>query len=230
MKKKVIAYIRRSTNKQPTSFERQKFIINEFCERNNLEVQDWFQEQASGKFGFDRRPILNSAVLKSRERKIPMIVSSISRLSRNVSFGSKLFESSDEKIFIADLGMEVNKFTINILLAVAQRESEMISRRVSQGIALAKKRGVKFGGIQSEEGLKRAQNKRRQQGLETYEKYIQPIEDALKLGCITNKEIALKLNEWGLQSPKGKEISPMLVWRILNKRKNIKDVKCSQRI
>lgn len=225
MKNKAIAYLRRSTNKQPTSFERQKFIINQFCEQNNMEVEAWFEEVASGQFGFEKRPILRSAVLKARETKIPIIVSSISRLSRNVSFGSKLFESNDEKIFIADLGMEVNKFTINILLAVAQRESEMISKRVSQGIALAKKRGVKFGGIQSEEGLKKAHNKRREQGFMTYEKYIQPIEDAQKLGCFTNKEIAIKLNEWGLKSPRGKEVSPMLIWRVLNKRNQSKGEK-----
>lgn len=225
MKNKAIAYLRRSTNKQPTSFERQKELINQFCEQNNMEVEAWFEEVASGVFGFEKRPILKSAVLKARETKIPIIVSSISRLSRNVSFGSKLFESNDEKIFIADLGMEVNKFTINILLAVAQRESEMISKRVSQGIALAKKRGVKFGGIQSEEGLKKAHNKRREQGFMTYEKYIQPIEDAQKLGCFTNKEIAIKLNEWGLKSPRGKEVSPMLIWRVLNKRNQSKGEK-----
>lgn len=229
MKEKLIAYIRRSTSekKQPNCLERQRGVINKFCEENNFEIEDWFEESVSGTYGFERRPILKSAVLKAREKKIPIIVSSISRLSRNVSFGSSLFESNDEKIIVADLGMEVNRFTINILLAVAQRESERISKRVSEGIRLAKKRGVKFGGIQSQDGLKKAQNKRRQQGLITYDKYIQPIEDALKLGCSTNKEIAIKLNEWGLQSPKGKEISPMLVWRILDKRRILKNAKHS---
>lgn len=225
MTNKLVAYLRRSTSesKQTYSFERQKFIINQFCEQNNMEIEDWFEENASGKYGFDRRPVLKSAVLKAREKKIPIIVSSISRLSRNVSFGSSLFESKEEKIFVADLGMEVDKFTINILLAVAQNESEMISKRVSQGIARAKERGVKFGGIQSEEGLKKAHNKRRQQGLMTYEKYIKPIEDALELGCTTNSEIAERLNNWGLKSPRGKEVSPMLVWRVRNRKEESED-------
>jgi len=224
MTNKVVAYLRSSTSesKQTYSLERQKFIINQFCEQNNLEIEDWFEEYASGKYGFDRRPILKSAVLKAREKKMPIIVSSISRLSRNVSFGSSLFESKEEKIYVADLRMEVNRFTINILLAVAQNESEMISKRVSQGMALAKERGVKFGGIQSEEGLKRAQNKRRQQGLMTYEKYIKPIEDAQELGCTTNSEIAERLNNWGLKSPQGKKVSPMLIWRILNRKQKHK--------
>ena len=42
----VYGYIRVSTDKQ--TVENQRFEINNFCERNNIQIDQWFEETISG--------------------------------------------------------------------------------------------------------------------------------------------------------------------------------------
>ena len=91
-------------------------------------------------------------------------------------------------------------------------------RLVSEGIARAKARGVKFGGFSEEQHLK-AREANRARGDRTVETYAPMIRKAQKAGCKTSREIAEHLSESGARSPRGKDVSHRLVLRCLEKMK-----------
>jgi len=71
------------------------------------------------------------------------VVAKLDRLSRNVAFLSKLMESKVE--FVCCDYPTANKLTIHILVAVAEHEAELISRRTKDALAAYKARGGKLG-------------------------------------------------------------------------------------
>ena len=211
--KTAVAYLRKSTNeagKQNHSWDRQLHSIQSWADRNGVELVGIYREAVSGKYGLDQRPELQAAFSTGEV----VVVSSVDRLSRNVAVGSALL--ADRKIVVADLGMDVDSLILNILLAVAQKEREMISNRVKEGMARAKARGVKLGGFSEEQHLK-AREANRARGDRTVETYAPMINRARQAGARSSREIASFLNEFGVKSPRGGSISHRFVLRCLAK-------------
>ena len=205
------AYLRRSTeDKQQHSFSRQRASIEMWARLNRVEIVHWFEESISGKFGLDERPQLQAAFASG----LPVVVSSVDRLSRDVATGASILK--ERKVIIADLGVEADSFTINILLCVAAKEREIISSRIREGLQRAKARGVKLGGFTEEERAK-AHEANRKRGDRTLEEYRWRIEAARAAGCKTTTAIAEYLNRFGVKTTRGKDISPTFVWRLLRK-------------
>lgn len=205
------AYLRRSTeDKQQHSFSRQRASIEMWARLNRVEIVHWFEESISGKFGLDERPQLQAAFASG----LPVVVSSVDRLSRDVATGASILK--ERKVIIADLGVEADSFTINILLCVAMKEREIISSRIREGLQRAKARGVKLGGFTEEERAM-AHEANRKRGDRTVEEYRWRIEAAREAGCKTTTAIAEYLNRFGVKTTRGKDISPTFVWRLLRK-------------
>ena len=207
--KQAVAYLRKSTkDKQKHSFTRQKHSIELWAKNNGYEIVQCFPESLSGGLGLDQRPQLQSAF----NTDLPVVVASVDRLSRDVSTGSAILK--DRNVIVADLGMNVDSLILNILLCVAQKEREMISNRIVEGLARAKERGSKIGNPNLKEARVLAKKSRREAGKKTLSHYQPMIEEAIGAGYTNTREITDFLNRMGVKTPNGKEMYPRFVRRM----------------
>lgn len=210
--KTAVGYLRRSTkDRQRHSFDRQQASIQMWARTNNVEIVAWFQEAVSGKLGLEQRPEL----VKAFGSDLPVVVSSVDRLSRDVAIGASILK--ERKVVVAELGLDVDSLILNVLLCVSEAETKRLSRRVKQGLERAKARGVKLGNPKLNEARAKAHKACRAQGDRTAETYAPMINRARQAGCRSSREIASFLNEFGVRSPRGKKISNMFVLRVLAK-------------
>lgn len=99
-----------------------------------------------------KRPVLNK-LIKDLKKNDTLIVTSLDRIARNVKEGIILIEeliNKDVNLNILNLGMldnkPISKFIINVLLAVAELEKNIILERMQQGMEIAKtKEGFRIG-------------------------------------------------------------------------------------
>jgi DNA invertase Pin-like site-specific DNA recombinase len=154
--KPVISYLRVSTAYQHRSGlgkEAQRDAIASFCRQHGYYVTQEFYEQQSGKGAdaLNRRPVLKECLATARKQKVPVIVSKICRLARNVRYVSGLIEDKVDFI-VADLGNDVyqdqsmRSFLLHVTATMAEHERELISQRTRDALKAAKARGVTLGG------------------------------------------------------------------------------------
>jgi DNA invertase Pin-like site-specific DNA recombinase len=147
--KTAIAYLRVSTQQQGRSglgIEAQKTAIAAFAAAEGFEIIDTYVEIETGK-GNDAlktRPQLATAVEAARITKATIVVAKLDRLTRDVEFGAGLFNRTDIAFKVADMP-HANNFMLNIMLAVAQQEREMISARTKAALQAARDRGQTLG-------------------------------------------------------------------------------------
>src|SRR5262249_40786718 len=94
------------------------------------------------------RPQLDAALAAARARRVPLVVAKVDRLTRSVSFLSRLLDAGVDVRF-ADLpALEgaTGKFMLQQMAAIAELEGGMISARTKAALQAAKKRGVVLGG------------------------------------------------------------------------------------
>ena len=205
-----IQYLRRSTEKgQDLSFDRQELIINDFCEREGISIVGTFTDTTSG--SNDERDGLNQAISIAKKSGLPIVVSSISRLSRSVAFGSQLLQDSSLTFYVAELGMKADPFLLNVLLCVAQKERETISYRTSTALKSLKNAGVKLGNPKWEAALSIANQVRLDNAARNQVKYLDAINMIRNTGITSYNGIARKMNDLGIKSPRGKRVSPQYV-------------------
>ena len=147
----VAKYIRVSTSLQ--DFQRQEDGLNQYIERNsNWKLYGSFDDMASGKN--DQRVGFQNMMKAARGRRFQILILwDLDRLGRSlvdlISNCNELMSLGIDIHFI-NANMVLNnspetQFTFHILGAAAQFERNLISRRTKEGIAAAKKRGVRFG-------------------------------------------------------------------------------------
>jgi len=139
-----IAYRRVSTDKQGKSglgLADQDAAIRRLCEMRGLSLELEFTEIESGKD--DDRPQLARALAAVRRRKGVLVVSTLSRLGRRVSFVSALMESGVP--FTAADAPDDEPFILHVKAAFAEEEARKISERTRAALAQAKLRGVRLG-------------------------------------------------------------------------------------
>jgi DNA invertase Pin-like site-specific DNA recombinase len=92
----------------------------------------------------DERPQLQAALKLGKAQKIPILVSKLDRLSRDVHFISGLM--AQRVIFIVvELGRDTDPFLLHLFAALAEKERAMISQRTKAALAALKARGVRLG-------------------------------------------------------------------------------------
>ena len=145
-----IGYCRVSTAEQGKSglgLDAQRTAIEAFCLREGLTIVQWYTEVQSGKRvsdTLDERPQLQAALAMGKTQKLPILVSRLDRLSRDVHFISGLMVQRVE--FIAcELGRVADPFMLHLFAALAEKERAMISQRTKAALAALKARGVKLG-------------------------------------------------------------------------------------
>jgi len=126
-----VQYIRVSTKRQGDSglgLESQKEILNHYIDGRTAET---FIEVQSG--GDNERPELQKAIEYALENDCGLAVAKLDRLSRNTEFALEVFNQLGGYIYSCDipqeLGTRMDKFTLTIMLAIADRERELVKIR-----------------------------------------------------------------------------------------------------
>jgi len=146
---KFVCYYRVSTGRQGKSglgLEAQRAAVENYLNGGRWKIVDEFTEVESGKNA--DRPALDKALAAARLHRAALVVSKVDRLTRSVAFLSRLLEAGVDVRF-ADLPQiegATGRFLLQQMVAVAELEAGMISKRTKDALAQARKRGVKLGG------------------------------------------------------------------------------------
>lgn len=155
MEKKMVGYIRTSTNLQSNSVEMQTHKIKEYCEINNLQLNDIIiDEGLSGKDMKNRKGLFSIIKMIDAKEIDTLIVLSLSRMGRNLNQNFQLIEKMKKKnvnlISLkenVDLTTPMGKFFVNVMNSLYEMERETISDRVSDVLIDKKKNGKVYGEI-----------------------------------------------------------------------------------
>ncbi len=148
--KKAALYVRVSTAGQTT--DNQTLELKQFCERQNWTIVKIYEDHAISGSQHDR-PALDELLTDAKKGKFDVVVVwKIDRLARSTSHlleilnhlrASKVdFCSSTQGI---DTTTAHGRMIFTFLGAISEFERELITERVTAGIARAKLEGVKFG-------------------------------------------------------------------------------------
>src|SRR4051794_22055811 len=146
---KFVAYYRVSTTRQGKAglgIDAQRAAVATYLNGGNWQIVAEFTEVESGKRS--DRPELDKALAAARLHRCALVVSKVDRLTRSVAFLSRLLEAGVDVRF-ADLPQiegATGRFLLQQMVAVAELEAGMISKRTKDALAAAKRRKVKLGG------------------------------------------------------------------------------------
>lgn len=176
-----------------------------------FEVIGEFVDIQSGKDN-DRRE-LSKAIALAKKTGAELLVAKLDRLSRRVSFISKLMEEKKLIFRVAQMP-EADSFSLHIYAALAEQERKFIGLRTKAALAEAKARGQKLGGLR-DKTMKRnevvkANATRRADKISGI---IVPLRNAGK----TLREIAAELDRAGVQTARGGSWSATQVQRALTR-------------
>ncbi|UGY03266.1 recombinase family protein [Bradyrhizobium quebecense] len=207
---KFITYLRVSTGKQGKSglgIEAQREAVKGYLNGGNWQIVAEFTEVESGKRS--DRPELDKALAAARLHRAALVVSKVDRLTRSVAFLSRLLESGVDVRF-ADLPAiegATGKFMLQQMVAVAELEAGLISKRTKDALAAAKKRGAKLGGfrgITPGRKMQQASRKALQQRVDARVADIAPTIKTLQAAGKTSlRAIAAGLNDQGIPTSRG---------------------------
>ncbi len=133
MEKQFVAYYRVSTKKQGESglgLDAQRTYINHFYSGLNIIAE--FTDIESGK-DVANRPELKKAIDLCKEKKATLLIAKIDRLSRNTEQALMIFRELDSRLESCDIP-NVDKFTLTLFMAIADRERELIGIRTKQAL------------------------------------------------------------------------------------------------
>jgi DNA invertase Pin-like site-specific DNA recombinase len=144
-----IAYVRVSSAEQGRSglgLAAQRDAIKAFANSEGMIIEQWHEEVETGKGSdaLERRPTLAKALSEARKLGLPVLVSKLDRLSRDVHFVSGLMANRVEFI-VTELGRQADPFVLHLYAALAEKERQLISSRTRAGLQAARKRGTKLG-------------------------------------------------------------------------------------
>ena len=214
--KRYVKYLRVSTREQGRSglgLEGQERDINHYLETHHqdspYEVVGRFVEVHSG--SDDSRPELQKSIDLVKEMKGVLIVSKLDRLSRKVSFISKLMEDKDLELVVSSLPNS-SKFQLHIYSCLSEQERDFISQRTKSGLQSLKDRGVKLGNPNPDiEKMVLGKKKRHEQDSQKVSHIIVP----LRRQGMSLRGICEVLNSSGMKTGRGSKFHPSLVSRMV---------------
>jgi DNA invertase Pin-like site-specific DNA recombinase len=144
-----VCYYRVSTRAQGRSglgIAAQREAVGRYLNGGDWRIIGEFTEVESGRRA--DRPELERALAAARAHRAPLVVAKVDRLTRSVSFLSRLLDAGVDVRF-ADLPAiegPTGRFMLQQMAAVAELEAGFIGDRTKRALAAAKHRGVKLGG------------------------------------------------------------------------------------
>jgi DNA invertase Pin-like site-specific DNA recombinase len=211
-----VAYYRVSTKRQGQSglgLEAQESAVARHVKSTGGNLVAEFREVESGRKS-DRLE-LEEAIAVARKTKSILVVAKLDRLSRDPEF---LFRLQNSKLEFVCCDMpQADRFTIGIMIVMAQKEREDISRRTKAALAALKARGVKLGNPRLAEATKASlksrskSDKRRQEATRMF--ILREI--IIKGRVSTHADIAECLNARGIATARGKQWHTTTVRRLI---------------
>lgn len=215
-----IAYLRVSTQKQGDSglgLAAQRAIIDHYSQ--NGEVIEYVIEVGSGK-SITGRPQLQAAVERCREYDYTLIVAKVDRLSRKTEDALDIYSQLNGRLIACDIP-NLDKFTLTIFMAIADRERELISIRTRAALAAARQRGVTLGTTanMTTNGRRQGQQQNKANAISAYAQTVGYARLMQQQG-LSLAQIADRLNAEGFKTRQNKQFHKMTVKRILDREDN----------
>jgi len=226
-KQQAILLTRVSTEEQGQSrngLEAQKANLLQFCKQNDIEIIKHYEEISSGKyFDIKDRPVLGQAIEAARKAKAILLVAKIDRLSRDVELIAHLMNRG-VRFASVEAGLNASAFEIQLRATFAAEERRKISERTREALQALKKTGKKLGNPKQGQDLidmREAQVVKANIFAEQKEEYIRHLR---MKGC-SFAVIAMKLNQDGVTTARGKRWYPTTVKNLLDRADGLRDKK-----
>lgn len=215
MKKKYVIYYRVSTKKQGESglgLKAQRAYLYHFL--NSAEIVQEFTEVQSGG-DFETRLILQEALQLCRKEGYILAIAKIDRLSRKTEDALHIYNMLDGRLFSCDIP-NLDKFTLTLFMAIADRERELISIRTKQALDakrldIGEWRNSNFSEKARQKGQKRIRQKAR---LNVNNRRATELIVLYKDKGLTLEVIAERLNQNGFKTSTGKQFQKTTVLRL----------------
>lgn len=217
---RAVGYYRVSTSKQGRSglgLEAQQAMVQEFCQREGLELVNEYTEVESGK-GFDAlmlRPKLNQAFETARKIEAVVVVAKLDRLSRDVAFVTSLMASRKARFVVAELGMDADETMLGIYAVLAQRERKALSDRTSAALQALKARGAELGNRTNPEGAREKAWTVASDKADEFASRVGGVVKPMLDSGLSHREIAKRLNEIGVPTARGGKWQATTVSRVV---------------
>ncbi len=151
----IYGYIRVSSDKQ--TVENQRFEINNFCQRQQLQIDGWIEETISGTKNYDKREL--GRLLKKIQKDDLIICAELSRLGRSLFMimeilslcmkkECRVWTIKDNYRLGDDIQSKVLAFAFGLSAEIernliSQRTKEALARKRSEGVILGRPKGRK---------------------------------------------------------------------------------------
>jgi len=214
-----VTYYRVSTKKQGDSglgLQAQRTYVDHFYRDKAILAE--FVETESGK-AMENRPQLQAALQLCQQQEATLVVAKIDRLSRNTEHALKIYRLLEGRLESCDIP-NLDKFTLTLFMAIADRERELISLRTKAALDEKRKRdgewrkGSEFfqSGRASPKGV--ASNQRLARQNEHNRRALAMIVSLREAGLTNWSQIARNLNESGFKTAKGNSFQAVQVQRL----------------
>jgi DNA invertase Pin-like site-specific DNA recombinase len=203
-----IAYYRVSTARQGRSglgIEAQRDAVTRFAVAEGFELIGEFVEVETGKGSdaLDRRPQLAAALATGRQKKCPVIVAKLDRLSRDVAFISGLM-AQRVPFIVAELGIDADPFMLHLYAALAEKERRLISERTKAALAARKAQGVRLGNRRNAREAGALGRSVQSAEACSFAAKTMPIVEVIRSTGVTDlRRIAQALNDRGVRTARG---------------------------
>ncbi len=178
-------------------------MVRKFAADNGFTIVEECIEVVSGAKRSDRdRPMLKRALDICKVQKATLISKSLDRISRNAHHLS-MIDDSGINIKIADAPY-LDKFTIGILALVAQKEREMIQKRVKDALCICRQNNIKLGTRTPELNVRLMNEGARKARIEFRNSILPIVYEIKSTGVFTLQGIASCLSKRGVRTRTGK--------------------------
>lgn len=184
--KMIYGYIRVSTDKQ--TVENQRFEIENFASRENIQIDKWIEETVSGTVSVEKRKL--GSLLRRLKKGDVLIASEISRLGRNLlqimSILHHCMKNEVQVWTIKDnyrLGTDIQSKVLAFAFGLsAEIERNLISQRTKEALARIKADGKHLGRPHGFRTMKRKLDGKYKQLVGLLEKNVPKTQIAKMLG------------------------------------------------
>lgn len=224
--KHAISYCRVSTENQGASgigLEGQLHAIRMFADKLDYEIVEQFTDIASGagERNLTKRPGLQQAIAFAKTSSLPIIVSSLDRLSRHTRTTEQIIGEEGIEVISATEGRMENPVTISSRAARAQYERDMISQRTKQALAEKKRQGVKLGNPNIIDAQQRGATRNKERAENKVVEIADTLEGISGWSTMTAAEVVELLNDRSILSGRGGRWTISSIRRPLAKAKRI---------
>ena len=203
---KYVLYFRVSTKKQGESglgLDAQRSYIEHYYE--GKPVIGEFMDIRSGKT-ISKRPQLQQALVLCKKEGATLVVAKIDRLSRNTEQALLIYRELEGRLESCDIP-NLDKFTLTLFMAIADRERELIGLRTKQALDQKRKRvgEWRMGGPNAKKaaaGLVGAQAVKDMADDNENSRRAMALINSLRAGGKSYPDIANQLNAAGFKTPR----------------------------